>query len=98
MNTVSMRKETEYYTFAEEIERIMTNWETTEQFGIAHTKWSKEKGKESGLTATVTAHSVGQPRFKVDTDGDTVMAPTRIGGNRQKQQGTQKNGNQLRAK
>jgi len=52
--TVTMAKYTQYYSFAEEVERIMTNLETTDEFKTAYKRWAKDKGRDSGTTTTVT--------------------------------------------
>ena len=43
----SMQKTTDSYAFSEEVERIMTNLETTDQFKAANKRWSKEKSISS---------------------------------------------------
>jgi hypothetical protein len=53
----SIPKITEYYTFSEEVEWIMTNLETTDQFKAAYKKWLKEKPKDLGASFTVPAYS-----------------------------------------
>ena len=90
-HTASMAKRTDYYEFAEEVERIMTNLEETDQFKAANKKW-REKNKESGSTTTVTTRSVGSSMVtRVDADGDTIMAPARTSGDRGKGYGDRKN-------
>lgn len=98
-HTASMAKRTDYYEFAEEVERIMTNLEETDQFKAANKKW-REKNKDSGSTTTVTTRSLGSSTVtRVDADGDTIMAPARTGGDRGKSHGDRKNvGGKQRAK
>ncbi|KAK4890168.1 hypothetical protein LTR27_011160 [Elasticomyces elasticus] len=79
---------TGYYAFAEEVERVMTNLETTDQFRAANKRWAKEEGKESATTTSVTTH--GHGTVTVDADGDTMMAPTRTSGSRSKSRGIRK--------
>lgn len=81
--TASVPKTTDYYVFSEEVERIMTNLEGTDQFKAANKRWQKEKSKEPSPFTTVTTRSHGPSTVtRVDADGDTVMAPTRTGGDR----------------
>jgi len=83
--TAAMPKTSDYYVFSEEVERIMTNLEGTDQFKTAYRKWVKEKSKDSAPNVTVTTRSYGQPTTtQVDADGDTVMAPMPTGGSRRK--------------
>jgi hypothetical protein len=83
--TASVAKTDDYYVFSEEVERIMTNLEGTDQFKTAHKKWAREKGKDTAPNVTVTAHSHGQPiTTHVDADGDTVMAPMPTNGGRKR--------------
>lgn len=89
--TAAMPKMTEYYAFSEEVERIMTNLETTDQFKVANRRWSKEKSKDSRPIMTVSAHSRGPAVVaRMDADGDTIMAPTRTFGDRRKPRGDRK--------
>ena len=99
MYTASMTTRTDYYEFAAEVERIMTNLEETDQFKSANKRW-KERNKEYGTKTTVTAHSYGHPTTSVkDADGDTIMAPTRTGDDRGRNNGDRKNlGGKQRAK
>jgi hypothetical protein len=88
MYTAAMAKTGDYYVFSEEVERIMTNLEGTDQFKAAYRKWAKEKGRDAAAFATVTAHVKGHTTTaQVDADGDTVMAPTQFSGNRNKRPG-----------
>ena len=85
--TAAIPKTTDYYAYAEEVERIMTNLETTDQFKAANKRWSKDKKKEYGITMTVSAYTQGTPTVRVDADGDTVMALTQPSGSRLKPNG-----------
>ena len=77
MYTAAIPRTADYYAFSEEVERIMTNLETTDQFRAAHWRWLREKNKDTSLPTTVTAQSRGPSTVaKIDTDRDTVMAPT----------------------
>ena len=68
----------------------MTNLETTDQFRAANRRW-REKNKDSGPTTPVTTKWQGVPSvIRVDRDGDTIMAPARIGGGNTKGQGDRK--------
>ena len=79
--TATIPKTADYYAFSEEVERIMTNLETTDQFRAANRRWAREQHKESGTSVTVSAQTRGLPvRAKIDADGDTVMAPTQTHG------------------
>ena len=92
--TAAIPKVNDYYAFSEEVERIMTNLETTDQFKTANKRWTKEKNKESASHTTVTTKSQGPPTMTtVDADGDTIMAPARISGDRNKGQGERKGNN-----
>ena len=83
-----MQKTTDYYAFSEEVERIITNLETTDQFKVANKRWSKEKNKDSRPMMTVAAHARGPAMaVRVDADGDTIIAPTQAYGNRKKSRG-----------
>ena len=95
-----MQKTTDYYAFSEEVERIMTNLETTDQFKVANKRWSKEKNKDSRPMMTVTAQTRGSPMVaRVDADGDTVMAPTNTTDHRRRIRGDRKpSGEKRRAK
>ena len=91
MYTASMLKITEYYAFSEEVERIMTNMETTDQFKAAHRRWANEKGKEPRVITTVTTSSqTAHTTTRVDADGDTIMAPTKISDGRSKHTGNRR--------
>ena len=82
---------TEYFLYAKEVERIITNLETTDQFKAANRRWFKEKSKEHGPILTVSAHAYGNATVtKVDADGDTVMAPTQSRGPRDRSNGDRK--------
>jgi hypothetical protein len=59
MYTATMAKTEDYYTFSEEVERIMTNLKGTDQFKAAYRRWAKEKGRDTGTIATVTARVNG---------------------------------------
>jgi hypothetical protein len=59
--TASVAKTNDYYVFSEEVERIITNLEGTDQFKAAYRRWVKEKGKDSALNVIVTMRSYGQP-------------------------------------
>ncbi|RDW56582.1 hypothetical protein BP5796_06373 [Coleophoma crateriformis] len=89
--TATMPRITDYYQFSEEVERIMTNLEETDQFKSAHKKWS-ERNRDSGANTSVTARSYGATTATgVDADGDTVMAPTQLKGPRKYSSGDHKN-------
>ena len=90
--TVVIPKTSDYYAYAEEVERIMTNLETTDQFKAANKRWSKDKKKEYGTTMTVSAHTQGTPTVRVDADGDTVMALTQPSGSRSRGNGDRASG------
>ena len=92
-----MARKADYYEFAEEVERIMTNLEETDQFKISNEKWRKRNNKDSGPKTTVTTQSYGAPTVRIDADGDTVMAPTRTDGGRRKGYGDRK-GDKQKAK
>jgi hypothetical protein len=78
-----MAKMEDYYQFSEEVERIMTNLEGTDQFKAAYRRWAKDKSRDAGAITTVTARVDGHATIaQVDADGDTVMAPTQFSGNR----------------
>jgi hypothetical protein len=81
------------------VERTMINLEDTNQFKAANKKW-RERNKEPGSITTVTTRSLGSSTVtRMDADGDTIMAPARIGGNRGKSSGDRKNvGGKQRAK
>ena len=75
MYTATVPKTTDYYDFSGEVERIMTNLETTDQFRAANRRW-REKNQDSGPTTPVTTKWQGVPSVtRVDRDGDTIMAP-----------------------
>jgi hypothetical protein len=57
--TATMAKMEDYYQFSEEVERIMTNLEGTDQFKAAYRRWAKDKSKDAGTIATVTARVDG---------------------------------------
>ena len=77
--------------FSEEVERIMTNLETTDQFKAANKRWLKERYREPGHSMTVTAHSRGPAvTARVDADGDTIIAPIRTNGPRDRIRGARK--------
>jgi hypothetical protein len=81
--TATMAKMEDYYQFSEEVERIMTNLEGTDQFKAAYRRWAKDKSRDTGAITTVTARVDGHATIaQVDADGDTVMAPTQFSGNR----------------
>jgi hypothetical protein len=89
--TAAMAKTTDYYAFSEEVERIMTNLETTDQFKAANKRWSKEKNKDTRPIMTVSAHSRGPAVVaRMDADGDTIMAPTQALGDRRRLHGDRK--------
>lgn len=99
--TATVKKMSDYYEFSEEVERIMTNLEITDQFKTANKRWIKEKGRDSGRTTTVTTQTRGPSMVtRVDADGDTVMAPTYTSGDRRKRSGDRKlaSGSKQRAK
>jgi len=98
--TAAVAKTEDYYVFSEEVERIMTNLETTDQFKAANKRWMKERHREPSHSMTVTAHSRGPAvTARVDADGDTVMAPTRTNGPRDRMRGARKDsGGKQRAK
>ena len=86
-----MQKTTDYYAFSEEVERIMTNLETTDQFKAANKRWSKEKSKDTRPIMTVSGQSRGPTVVaRIDADGDTIMAPTQAFGDRQRSRGDRK--------
>ena len=86
--TATVAKTNDYYQYSEEVERIMTNLETTDQFRAANRRWSKEKNKDSAPTTTVTTRTLGPSTVTtVDSEGDTVMAPARTGADRGKRRG-----------
>lgn len=91
MYTAAVPKTSDYYVFSEEVERIMTNLETTDQFKVANKRWLKEKNKDSRLTMAASAHP-RRPAMaaRVDADGDTIMAPTQAYGDRKKPRGERK--------
>jgi len=90
--TAAVAKTTDYYVFSEEVERIMTNLEATDQFKAANRKWRKENGKDSVPNTTVTTRTFGQPAStQVDADGDVMMAPMHANGNRRRSPGTRNN-------
>ena len=77
--TAAVPKTEDYYLFSEEVERIMTNLEATDQFKAANKRW-REKDKGPASTTTVTTRNQGPSMVTtVDVNGDTVMAPTRAG-------------------
>lgn len=89
--TAAMPKTTDYYAFSEEVERIMTNLEITDQFKVANKRWSKEKNKDTRPVMTVSAHSRGPAVVaRMDADGDTIMAPTQALGDRRRLRGDRK--------
>jgi hypothetical protein len=91
MYTAAIPKTNDYYVFAEEVERIMTNTETTDQFKAANRRWTKEKGKDTTPSATVTTRLYrSSAPARVDADGDTIMTPTRTGGPQSKTSGDRK--------
>ena len=59
ISTAIILNSDDYGVFSEEVERIMTNLETTDQFKAANQRWSKEKNKDSVLYITATAKSQG---------------------------------------
>lgn len=88
--TASMPKTTDYHEFSEEVERIMTNLEETDQFKVANRKW-RDKNKQSGYKTTVTTRAFRHaPSPRVDADGDTFMGPTQSAGSRPKGTGNQR--------
>lgn len=100
IHTAAMHKYEEYYAFAEEVERIMTNLESTDQFKKANKYWVKEKGREAPATATISTRDYrASASIRADADGDTIMAPTQTGGYN-KNRGPRKttDGKQQRAK
>nr|POE51760.1 hypothetical protein CFP56_25967 [Quercus suber] len=83
--TASVPKTDNYYAFSEEVERIITNLETTDQFKAAYKRWLRERGRDSAGYTTVTTRSSGALAVtKVDADRDTVMALVRTNGQRGK--------------
>jgi hypothetical protein len=89
--TAAVAKTSDYYVFSEEVERIMTNLEGTDQFKAAYKRWAKEKARDSAPNVTVTAHPYGQPiTTHVDADGDTMMAPIPTNGGRRKGPGNRR--------
>jgi hypothetical protein len=98
--TATMQKLDEYYPFAEEVERIMTNVETTDKFKALHQKWAKGKGREARSTTTVTTRSYrSAATTRIDADGDTIMTPTHAAGPREKKHGDRRpSGNKRKAK
>ena len=88
--TASMPKMSDYYEFSEEVERIMTNLEETDQFKVANKRW-KEKNKDpvTNVTGSMRTHML-PAKARVDADGDTVMATTNMGGYRGKGNGDHK--------
>ena len=79
--TAAVPKTTDYYVFSEEVERIMTNLETTDQFKAAYKRWLKEKTMDSGPVITVaTQNHTVTTAYRVDADRDTIIAPTRTNG------------------
>jgi hypothetical protein len=94
MYTAAIAKITDYYAFSEEVERIMTNLETTDQFRVSYRCWLRERSKDSGLSMTVTAYSRGPAIVaRVDTDRDTVIAPINTNGDCNRNYGNRKNSN-----
>lgn len=89
--TATVPKTNDYYAFSEEVERIMTNLEMTDQFKAANRRWSKEKNKEPAPSSSehgrIQSHHTTPA---VDADGDTVMAPARTAGERSKRYGDRK--------
>jgi hypothetical protein len=99
MYTATMAKTEDYYTFSEEVERIMTNLEGTDQFKAAYRRWAREKSRDTGAIATVTARVDGYTTTaQVDAEGDTVMAPTQFSGNRYKRCGDRKSNGSTKQK
>lgn len=92
MYTATVPKTNDYYAFSEEVERIMTNLETTDQFKAANKRWLREKSKESGGSITVTARShIAASAIHKDSDGDITMAPAQTSGQQSKGRGDRKN-------
>jgi len=81
--TAAIPKTSDYYAYAAEVERIMTNLENTDQFKAANKKWAKEKSKDTGFVFSASGKN-NHTSFaaRVDADGDTAMAPTRTSGSR----------------
>jgi hypothetical protein len=98
--TAAMPKYEDYYAFSEEVERIMTNLESTDQYKKANKQWNKEKDKGATATVAIATRAYGTSSSShVDADGDTIMAPTQTG-KRNKERGPRRatDGNQQRAK
>lgn len=78
---VSMPRITDYHRFAEEVNRVASNYEETEEFRRLNRGW---RGSHTAQARAVTPSyaSVAAPTREqaiVDADGDTVMALTRTG-------------------
>ena len=92
MYTASMPKRTEYYDFSEEVERIMTNLEETDQFKTANKRWKENQPKVSGSSTPATGNSSKKSGVaRIDADGDTVMTPTQTTGHRNARGGNRGN-------
>jgi hypothetical protein len=104
--TASMPRMTDYYEFAEEVERIMINLEETDQFKTSNKKW-REKNQNYQNSSIYSAgsqnyqnpsiYAVGrarsydpQAKARANSDEDTVMTPTSVGGYRAKNNGERK--------
>ena len=69
-----------YYEFSEEVKRIITNLEETDQFKVAN-KRQKEKNKDpvTNVTGSIRIHML-LAKARVDADRDIVMATTNMRG------------------
>lgn len=77
LNLVSMPKIAEYPRYVEEVDRITTNYEETEQFKKPHKTW-KAKNAHSGDGMTAYGPPVsGIKNARVDAEGDTAMTATK---------------------
>jgi hypothetical protein len=88
--TAAIPKTEDYYTYADEVERIMTNLEGTDQFRAAHKRWLKERNKDSVIIVSEYAKPQVSTTPLVDADGDTVMAPARTAGGQFRKSGNRK--------
>lgn len=93
LNLVSMKETSAYYEFVKEVDRIMSNYEETDQFKKLHWGW-KSRNTESAFLDSGS----GQPSGNISTsrttdrEGDVIMNVSRSGdtGRRQDRGGGQK--------
>lgn len=80
LNLVSMTKLADYHAFVAETDRIMTNFEETDQFKKYNRNWARKPESSRTDPSSATGYT-GTSNRSLDREGDTAMTATRAPSN-----------------